>query len=197
MLYPRQTEKGALVTNEQMVDPREHLAHKHRILFITGAFTGETESVNTLLAVDTLGHNPVKLVITSPGGDLDTTFLMYDTIKMMKSPIVTIGRYCASAAVIILAAGKKRYLFPHAKVMLHLPWTQISGDSREIEIGNKLMQGYKDNIINILQENGVKKTKREILKDIDREHWMNPQEAIDYGVADEIVTPRIMQEWLK
>ncbi len=197
MLYPRQTEKGALVTNEQMVDPREHLAHKHRILFITGAFTGETESVNTLLAVDTLGHNPVKLVITSPGGDLDTTFLMYDTIKMMKSPIVTIGRYCASAAVIILAAGKKRYLFPHAKVMLHLPWTQISGDSREMEIGNKLMQGYKDNIINILQENGVKKTKREILKDIDREHWMNPQEAIDYGVADEIVTPRIMQEWLK
>ena len=113
----------------------------------------------------------------------------------MKSPIITVGRYCASAAAIILAAGTKRYLFPHAKVMLHLPSGQMGGDSKDWEIQHREMQKYKDKIVDILCENGAKKSREEILSDIDRNFWLEPQEAINYGLEDEIITPEVWHEW--
>ena len=198
MFYPRTATingQEMLVDDTQMVSYREHLNFEKRMLFISGAITGEVESHNTLMAFDTISHDPIKLVITSPGGDLDSTFLFYDTMKLMKSPIITIGRYCASAAAIILAAGTKRYLFPHAKVMLHLPSGQMGGDSKDWEIQHREMQKYKDKIVDILCENGAKKSREEILSDIDRNFWLEPQEAINYGLADEIITPEVWREW--
>ncbi len=199
MLYPRETIKGELVTDQQMVGTREHLTQKYRCLFLTGVLTGETESHNLLIALDTLSHDPIKLFITSPGGDLDSTFLFYDTMKLVKSPVITIGRYCASAAALILAAGKKRYLFPHAKVMLHLPFGQMEGDTKDFEIQGQEMKKYKDRMVDILLECGVKRTRVQILKDmsVKRTMWMEPNEAIEYGLADAVATPTLMKEWFK
>ena len=176
---------------------KEHMIQKHRILFLSGVITGETESHNLFMALDTLSHDPIKLVITSPGGDLDSTFLFYDTMKTIKAPVITVGRYCASAAALLLAAGSGRYLFPHAKVMLHRPWGRQEGDSRDLEIQNQEMKKYQNYFIAALIECGVKKPHGEILKDIDRNLWLEPEEAIAYGLADEILTPEIWQSWLK
>ena len=180
-----------------MVSYREHLNFRRRMLFISGVITGEVEMHNTLMAFDTISHEPIMLIITSPGGDLDSTFLFYDTMKFIKSPIITVGRYCASAAALLLAAGSKRYLFPHAKVMLHLASGQLAGDAKEIEIQHRQMQTYQNKVIDILAECGVKKSREEILTDIDRNFWLEPQEAIAYGLADEILMPKIWQEWTK
>lgn len=190
-MYPRQSKTGELVQENQLVTYREHLLRHHRLVFLSGALSGETESHNLLMALDTLSHDPIKMVITSPGGDLDFVFLFYDTMRLVKSPIITIGRYCASGAAIILAAGAKRYLFPHSKVMLHLPSGQMGGDARDWEIQHREMQKYKDRIVDILCECGVKKNKEEVLADIDRNFWLEPAEAISYGLCDEIITPTI------
>ncbi len=200
MLYPRtiNLHKGdVLVDDGQMVGYKEHLTQKHRILFLSGLLTAETEGHNLLMALDSLSHDPIRLVITSPGGDVDSAFLFYDTMRLIKSPIETAGRYCASAAAMILAAGNKRYLFPHAKVMLHLPSGQMGGDARDWEIQHGEMQKYKNRLVDILIECGAKKTRAEILLDMDRDFWLEPKESIEYGLADEIMSKEVWQSWIK
>jgi ATP-dependent Clp protease protease subunit len=200
MLYPRTVHlngKDTLVDDGQMCGYKEHMTQEHRTLFFSGAITGGMESHDLLLALDTLSHDPIKLIITSPGGDLDSTFLFYDTMKMVQSPIITIGRYCASAAAILLAAGSKRYLFPHAKVMLHLPAGQMGGDARDWEIQHAEMTQYKNRIVDILCECGAKKGRDEILQDMDRDYWMTSEQTVAYGLADEVITPEIWNSWIK
>jgi len=204
MLYPRETKSGQLVTDEQMVCYREHLTQQYRVLFLSGIIgkscgvcgQGELEGQNLLLALDSLSHKPIKLIITSPGGDVDSAFLFYDTIKLIKSPVITIGRYCASAAAMLLAAGQKRYVLPHAKVMLHLVSGSMVGDAREWEIQHKQLQGYMNKMVDILLECGVKRTRAEVMRDIDRDFWLEPEEAIEYGLADAILDKKTLGGWL-
>ena len=122
---------------------------------------------------------------------------MYDTIKSLQSPVITIGEYCASAAAVLLASGSKRYLRPHAKVMLHLPAGQMGGDARDWDIQHKQMEKYRTTVVDILRECGVKKSSEEILTDIDRDYWMSAEEAIDYGLADEIMTKEVWQNMIE
>jgi ATP-dependent Clp protease protease subunit len=202
-LYPRtqelKSEKGAveaLVSGEHMVDVAEHLANKHRVLFLSGVIGGSLDLVMGLLAMDSVSHDPIKLVITSPGGDVEGTLLLYDTLQSLQSPIYTFGRYCASAAVMILVAGEKRYLSPHALTMLHLISATIGGDTRDVEIQYKELDRYKDKMLKVLLDNGATKSKEQILIDIDRDFYLSPQQAIDYGLADEIMTKEVMKGWL-
>jgi len=198
MLYPRTinlNDWDVLVDDSQMTGYKEHMTQEYRTLYLDGVITGDSSPRQLLGALDTLSHDPIKLFITSPGGDLDTTFLFYDVMKRIQSPVITIGDYCASAAAILLAAGSKRYLSPHAKVMLHLPAGQMGGDARDWDIQHRQMEKYRKAVVDILRECGVKKSSEEILTDIDRDYWMSAEEAIDYGLADEILTKEIWEEW--
>jgi ATP-dependent Clp protease protease subunit len=199
MMYPRTAmvnKEEVLVSDTDMVSHREHLA-KYRFGVYAGEIRAETESCNLLIALDSVSNQPVKLIIDSPGGELDAAFMLYDTIRMMKSPVYTMGRICCSAAVILLAAGKKRYLLPHSKVMIHLPSAHLQGDSEELRIQQEQIDLYKHQLVDILLESGVKKNKKKILADMDREFWLNPTEAIEYGLADEVMTKETMKEWFK
>jgi len=156
---------------------------------------------NCLLALDDLSHDPIKLVITSVGGDLDSAFLLYDTICLTKAPIYTLGRYCASAAALILAAGKKRYLMPHAKVMLHPHRMAMGGGSlsdTDLEVVRQESKKYKEKMVDILIDCGVKKTPEAILMDIEnKDFWLEPEEAIKYGLADKIMDKKTLGGWLR
>ena len=206
MLYPRKivltpNSKEVLVADNQMVRWDEHLL-KYRILFVEGIIGkdrggGEMCLPNYLLTMDSISHSPIKLVISSYGGALDVIFLLYDTIKMIQSPVLTYGRICCSGAAILLAAGKKRYLSPHSKVMLHLPGGIMGGDVRDWEIQHKEMQKYKNKMVDMLIECGATKDRNTILNDIDRDFWLEPEEAIEYGLADRIMTKRTWNIWLK
>ena len=200
MLYPRLTKNGQTVCEDEMVSFREHLAVNNRLLFLTGVITGEVEASGLLMAMDSLSHDPIKLVITSPGGELDSTFMLYDTIRLLSAPVYTLGRYCASAAAILLAAGKQRYLLPHAKVMLHLPSSYFQKDTiiplQDMEIHQREARKYKERMVELFLECGVKRSKEELLSDVDRDFWLEPEEAIAYGLADKVITPEVMQEWL-
>ncbi len=199
MLYPRIArvgEKDVTIADYEMVGFKEHMTQEYRTLYLDGVISGDSSPRQLLGALDTLSHDPIKLFITSPGGDLDTTFLFYDVMKRIKSPVITIGDYCASAAAILLAAGYKRYLSPHAKVMLHLPAGQMGGDARDWDIQHKQMEKYRKAVVDILRECGVKKSHDEILTDIDRDYWMSAEEAIEYGLADEILSKETWEEWI-
>lgn len=191
MIYPRVADLNGmetLVDDTQMCGYKEHMTQNYRTLFLDGIISGETNSRHLLLALDTLSHDPITLYITSPGGDLDATFLMIDTIRLIKSPVITIGEYCASAACLLLATGSKRYLYPHAKVMLHLPAGQMGGDAKDWDIQHKQMEMYRNKVVDILCECGARKSREQILNDIDRDFWLEPEEAVEYGLADEILT---------
>ncbi len=203
MLYPRIVnlqDKDVLVADNQMVGYKEHMAQEHGICFLSGIISGEMDAHNLLLALDSPlinpNHGSIKLIITSPGGDLDSTFLFIDTMKLIESPIITIGRYCASAACLILASGKERYLFPHAKTMLHLATGQMGGDYKDIAIQAKQIMSYQNKVVDILTEAGVRKSREEILIDIDRDFWLDPQETIEYGLADKILDKKTWLEWI-
>ncbi len=200
MIYPRTTKSGRLVSADQMVDYQEHL-RKKRVILASGAMTGDMSFHDCLLAYDSLSHEPIKIVITSGGGDLDAAFLLCDTIKLMASPVYTLGRYCASAAALVLTSGEKRYLLPHSKVMLHPHRLFLGAEGltdADIDVVRQQSRKYKEKMIDLLIENGAKKDREGILADIEnKDFWLEPEEAIAYGLADEIFTKEIMQEWLQ
>lgn len=188
--------------SDQMVLPHEYLAN-NRVLFLYGPLSSMVSSAglnrsdafspdylsDTILAMSSKSLDPIVLVIDSDGGMVRDGYTLYDTIKAVKAPVYTVGRGCLSMAAIILAAGSRgnRYLFPNAKVMIHMPFSKGGGDPKDWDIQSKEMQRIRNMIVNSLQENGVNKPINKILKDIDREYWMNSQEAIEYGIADQIV----------
>ena len=187
------------VEDDQMRSTKEYLLDECRIVFLQGVITGSTEqieSANLLLALAAHSSDPIKMFITSPGGVVDTAMMIYDTMKLIDTPIITVGRYCASAAAILMAAGTERYLWPQAKMMLHLPSGIMTGDSIELAIQKEEMDKTQQSLVNALIECGVKKTAAQILKDINREKWFNPQEAIEYGLADSGVTAELLKGWL-
>lgn len=144
-----------------------------------------------LLEADKPGKE-IKFYINSPGGVVTSGMVIYDTIKLISSPVSTICMgLAASMGSILLSVGAKgkRYIYPHGEVMIHQP--SIGGyyqaTSADIEIQAIQMEKTKLIGAKILAEN-CGKTVEQILKDFDRDYWMNAQEAVDYGIVDKILT---------
>lgn len=143
-----------------------------------------------LLEADKPGE-PIKFYINSPGGVVTSGMVIYDTMKMISSPVHTICMgLAASMGSILLSGGEKghRYIYPHGEVMIHQPSLGgfIRGVSSDLEIQARQTQRVKHIGAKILAEN-CGKTIDEIMRDFDRDYWMDAEEAITYGIADKIV----------
>ncbi len=143
-----------------------------------------------LLEADKPGE-PINFYINSPGGVVTSGMVIYDTMKMISSPVHTICMgLAASMGSILLSGGEKgnRYIYPHGEVMIHQPSLggYIRGVSSDLEIQAKQTQRVKHIGAKILAEN-CGKTIDEIMRDFDRDYWMDAEEAIKYGIADKIV----------
>src|SRR6187431_1056946 len=143
-----------------------------------------------LLDADKPGEE-IKFYINSPGGVVTSGMVMYDTMRMMKSPVSTICMGLAASMGSILLSGGikgKRYIYPHGEVMIHQP--SIGGyfqaASADIEIHAKQMQRTKEISAQILAKNTGKSLER-IMKDFDRDYWMDAKEAVEYGIVDGII----------
>jgi ATP-dependent Clp protease, protease subunit len=144
-----------------------------------------------LLDADKPGEE-IKFYINSPGGVVTSGMVMYDTMRMISSPVTTICMgLAASMGSILLSGGKKgkRLIYPSGEVMIHQPSLggYIRGVSTDLEIQAKQTQRVKELGARILAEN-CGKTVEQIMKDFDRDYWMNAEEAIKYGIVDKIVT---------
>jgi ATP-dependent Clp protease protease subunit len=143
-----------------------------------------------LLDADKPGEE-IKFFINSPGGMVTSGMVIYDTMKMLKSPVSTICMgLAASMGSILLSGGTKgkRLIFPHGEVMIHQPSLggHIQGVSVDLEITAKQTRKAKEIGARILAENCGKKVDQ-IMKDFDRDYWMDAKESIDYGIVDQIV----------
>ncbi|MGB1451323.1 MAG: ClpP family protease [Marinirhabdus sp.] len=145
--------------------------------------------VDRLLYLDTINHDEIKLYINSPGGYVTSGFSMYDTIKQVKSPVSTICTgLAASMGSILLSVGKKgrRYIQPNARVMIHQPSGGARGPASDIEITAQEILKTKETSARILSENCGQDFEK-VLKDFNRDHWMDAKESLEYGIVDEVL----------
>jgi ATP-dependent Clp protease protease subunit len=133
----------------------------------------------------------ILLYINSPGGVVTSGLAIYDVIKFVKPDVQTICvGSCMSMGALLLAAGTKgkRYILPHGKVMLHQPSGGATGQSSDIQIHAKEIIKTKKELLGILAE-ATGKSQEQIQKDTERDLYMNAQEALAYGIVDEIFNP--------
>ena len=133
----------------------------------------------------------IKFYINSPGGVVTSGMVIYDTMRMIKSPVSTICMgLAASMGSILLSGGKKgsRFIYPSGEVMIHQPSLggYIRGVSTDLEIQARQTKRVKDMGARILAEN-CGKTFEQIMKDFDRDYWMDAKEAIEYDIVDKII----------
>lgn len=145
--------------------------------------------VDRLLYLDSQGNEDIQLYINSPGGYITSGFSIYDCILSLKSDVSTICTgYAASMGSILLSVGKKgkRFIQPHARVMIHQPSGGARGQASDIEITAQEIVKIKELTAKLLAENCGLPVER-ILKDFNRDHWMNAEESIEYGIVDAIL----------
>lgn len=143
-----------------------------------------------LLEADAPGEE-IKFFISSPGGAVTSGMVIYDTMRMLKSPVSTICMgLAASMGSILLSGGTKgrRFIFPHGEVMIHQPSLggHIQGVSADMEIHAEQILRTKEMGARILAENTGQTIER-IRKDFERDYWMDAQKAIEYGIVDQVI----------
>jgi len=164
----------------------------NRIIFLVGAISYErsTEVIMKLLYLDNKNRNSeINLYINSPGGSVDDTMAIYDTIRFVGSPISTycIGRAQSGAAVILAAGTKgKRHALPHAKIMLHQPWGGVTGQAADIKIQAEEILKAKQMINELLSKHTGQPVEK-IAEETERDRYMTAKEALEYGLIDEVL----------
>ena len=168
---------------------------KDRIVFIDGEITDGTADlvVAQLLFLDS--QNPEKdinLYINSPGGSVTAGLAIYDTMQQIRSDIQTfcLGQ-CASMAAILLAAGTdgKRNALPSSRVLIHQPWGGVQGQAVDIGIqAREIIRLKKMTIEYFAFHTG--KSEDQIARDMERDFFMSSQEAMDYGIVDQVMNRR-------
>lgn len=164
---------------------------EERKVFIWGMVDDKSARhvVDRLMYLDALNHHEIKFYINSPGGYVTSGFSIYDTIREIKSPVATICTgLAASMGSILLSAGEKgkRFIQPHARVMIHQPSGGARGVASDIEITAQEILKTKEISARILAEN-TGQTFEKIMKDFNRDHWMGAEESVEYGIVDKIL----------
>jgi len=164
----------------------------NRIVFLIGeiSYARAAEVIMKMLYLDNLKRNSeISLYINSPGGSVDDTMAIYDTMRFVGSPIATycIGRAQSGGAIILSAGTKgKRFALPHAKVMLHQPWGGVSGQAADIKIQAEEILKAKTMINEILSHHTGQPIDK-IAAETERDRYMTADEACAYGLIDEVL----------
>jgi ATP-dependent Clp protease, protease subunit len=134
----------------------------------------------------------IHLYINSPGGDITALFAIYDTMQFIEADLST---FCfgqaASAAAVLLGAGTKgkRFALPHARILLHQPFGGVEGQASDIELQAKEILRMRD-LLNGMLAHDTGQTVERVSKDTDRDFIMTAEEAVTYGLIDEVITAR-------
>jgi ATP-dependent Clp protease protease subunit len=165
---------------------------ENRIVFLIGeiSYARAAEVIMKMLYLDNLKRaTEISLYINSPGGSVDDTMAIYDTIRFVSSPVATycIGRAQSGAAVVLAAGTKgKRHALPHAKVMLHQPWGGVTGQAADIKIQAEEIIKAKAMINEILAKHSGQSMEK-IAAETERDRYMTADEAKEYGLIDEVL----------
>jgi ATP-dependent Clp protease protease subunit len=170
----------------------EDMLLENRIVFMAGPITERTANVTVmrLLYLQSIKRDQdINLYINSPGGLVDQTLAIYDTMQLVGCKIATyfIGQASSGAAVILMAGTKgKRYILPNAKVMLHQPYGGITGQAEDIRIQAEEVLRDKRRLNEIIAAS-TGKSVEEVTEGTERDRFLNAEEALAFGVVDEIL----------
>lgn len=164
---------------------------EERKIFLWGMVDNDSAKhvIDRLLYLDYAGNDEIQLIINSPGGYVTSGFAIYDTIKQIKSSVSTVcSGLAASMGSILLSVGKKgrRFIQPHARVMIHQPSGGAQGQASNIEIQAREIIKTKELGAKLLAAN-CGQTYEKIMKDFDRDYWMGAEESVEYGIVDGIL----------
>lgn len=177
---------------QKVQDKIEQQQLDDRTIFIWGMVDDKSARhvVDRLMYLDSINNDEIKFYINSPGGYVTSGFSIYDTITAIKSPVSTICTgLAASMGSILLSAGEKgrRFIQPHARVMIHQPSGGAQGQASDIEITAQEIIKTKELSARILAEN-CGQTFEKIMKDFNRDHWMGAEESVEYGIVDGVLS---------
>ncbi len=165
---------------------------ENRTLFLQGPIgdgTANVISMQMLYLQYENRHQDIHLYVNSPGGSVTATLAIYDTMQFIECDVAT---YCvgmaASGAAILVAGGKKgkRRILPHAKMMIHQPYGQVGGQVSDIEIQAREIIDTRETLNRILSEH-TGQPLDVIARDTDRDRYLSPMQAKEYGLVDEVV----------
>jgi ATP-dependent Clp protease protease subunit len=142
-----------------------------------------------LIAMSEESDDPIRLVISSPGGHVESGDAIHDMIRFVSAPVKVIGTgWVASAGAHIYLSAKKenRYCTPNTRFLLHQPMGGVGGKATEIDIEAKEILKMRDRLNRIIAEETGQPVER-VAKDTDRNYWMGPEEAKEYGIVSHIV----------
>ena len=172
---------------------------KERIVFLG---TPIDDTVGNLIMAQLIhleGEDPdkdISIYINSPGGSTTALMAIYDTMQFIKPDVAT---YCmglaASAAAVLLAGGAegKRFALPHSRIMLHQPHISgLGGQATDIEIhAREILKTRED--INVILAEHTKQPLEQVQQDTDRDFWMGSEEALEYGIVDQVIQARSLE----
>ena len=164
---------------------------KERIIFIEGEINDEKANliVSELLYLDSISNDDINIYINSPGGSITAGMAIYDTMNYIKSDCVTIGiGLCASMAAFLLSSGTrgKRCSLHNTEIMIHEPLGGDNGQATEIKIVAERILKIKKKL-NVILSRNTKKSLSKIEKDVERDYYMDSDEALKYGIIDKII----------
>lgn len=168
---------------------------RERILFVSQPLTDDyaNQLIAAILCLDNETNlKPITLYVNSPGGNIQAGLSLYDTLKHIKSQIITINvGLCASTATLLLGAGTpgKRFGLSHSRVLLLQPSGAAEGTAEQIRIEAQHISNIKKTLIEIYS-NITKQPIEKIAADIERDNFMSVEEYRDYGLIDEVITNR-------
>ena len=198
--YGKYVQKNAFGQNPVILEEREmnviavdvisRLTYD-RILFLSGVIDEDTAKIinSQLMYLNSIGDEDIKLFISSPGGSVIDGLSIYDVMNYVTPDVST---YCmgmsASMGAVLLSSGAKgkRYSLPHGEIMVHQVSSMASGQVSDMKINLRHSERLQDTLYNILAEN-CGKSYEEVERDADRDNWFTAQEALEYGLIDEII----------
>jgi ATP-dependent Clp protease protease subunit len=169
---------------------------KDRIIFLGSEINDLVANVVIAQLLFLESEDPEKeinLYINSPGGSITSGLAIYDTMQFVGCDISTIciGQAASMAAVLLAAGSKgKRYALPHSRVLLHQPLGNLGGQASDIDIAAKEILFVKKQLLEILARHSGQKIEK-LREDTDRDFFLRPSEAVDYGLIDQIVTRKV------
>ena len=165
---------------------------KERIVFIGSEITDDLANVvvaQLLFLQSEDATKDVSVYINSPGGSVTAGLAIYDTMQFLKCDVVTycIGQAASMGAVLLAAGAKgKRHALPGARIMIHQPWGGAQGAASDIHIQSQEILRLKDYLNGILARHTGKPVKT-VAKDTDRDFFMSAEEAVKYGLVDDVL----------
>ena len=162
-----------------------------RIIFIGTAIDDVVANIiqAQLLFLDSTDKTDIQIYFNTPGGSMYGGFGIYDTMQYINSDIAcTCTGMAASMGAVLLAAGTKgkRYALKHARIMLHQPYGYAYGQASDIEIDVEHLKDMRKDLYEIISKHTGQSIEK-IAEDIDRDFWMRPEQAVEYGIIDRVI----------